>query len=225
MTFVELCCGMVVTAMVLGALAALWVAVGTAWRGSATSQAVASTGSQASLRLESAFRQTRFVINYDTGSLDNSTATPAWAFVWRGDFWNRPAQTASPADYATPLADGAVQVAELGLLQFDSASGKVYFYRARDAALMTADQRLQASEVPTFAQLQKAETRDSFKALAFVDRTVVAEGVTALRINLPKVQPGSRPVVEFTMKVARNGMASTVYGTAVMRSPSTQPAY
>jgi hypothetical protein len=224
MTFVELCCGMVVTAMVLGALAGLWVAVGDAWRSSATSQAVASTGSQASLRIESAFRQTRFVINSEPGSLDSPTS-PAWAFVWRGDFWNRPAQTAAPADYVTPLADGAVQVAELGLLQFDSASGKVYFYRAWDAARMTEDQRRQASEVPTFDRLQKPETRDSFKTLAFVDRTVVAEGVTGLRIDFPQVQPGSRPVVEFTMRVARNGMTSTLYGTAVMRSPSTRPAY
>ena len=224
MTFVELCCGMVVTAMVLGALSALWFAVGEVWRSSSTSQAVASTGNQASLRLESAFRQARFVIKSESGSLDNST-TPAWAFVWRGDFWNRPAQTATPADYATPVADGAVQLAELGLLQFDPASGKVYFYRAKDAALMTEAQRRAASEVPTFATLQKSETRDSFKTLAFVDRTVVAQGVTGLRIDFPKTQPGSRPIVEFTMNVARNGMNSAVYGTAVMRSPSTQPSY
>jgi hypothetical protein len=225
MTFVELCCGMVVTAMVLGALSALWFAVGEAWRSSSTSQAVASTGSQASLRLESAFRQARYVIKYEPGSLDNSTTTPAWAFVWRGDFWNRPAQTATPADYATPLADGAIQVAELGLLQFDPAAAKVYFYRAKDAALMTEDQRRQATEVSTLARLQSPDTRDTFKTLAFVDRTVIAQGVTALKINIPAVQPGSRPIVEFTLKVARNGMTTTVYDTAVMRSPSTQPAY
>jgi hypothetical protein len=224
MTFVELCCGMVVTAMVLGALSGLWFAVGEAWRSSASSQAVASTTNQASLRLESAFRQARFVIKSEPGSLDNST-TPAWAFVWRGDFWNRPAQTATPADYATPAADGAIQIAELGLLQFDPVAGKVYFYRAKDAALMTADQRLAASEVPTFDRLQRSETRDSFKTLAFVDRTVIAEGVTALRVNFPRVQTGSRPIVEFTMNVARNGMTSSLYGTAVMRSPSTQPSY
>ena len=48
---------------------------------------------------------------------------PAWAFIWRGDFWNRPAQRRAVPDFSTPLADGAVQVGELGLLEYDPAAG------------------------------------------------------------------------------------------------------
>src|SRR4051794_6419052 len=95
MTVVELCIGMVVTAMVLAALGALWYAVAEAWRSTGASQAVASTANQVTLRLETTFRQTRYIINYESGSLDKgSAATPARAFIWRGDFWNRAAQKA-----------------------------------------------------------------------------------------------------------------------------------
>jgi hypothetical protein len=225
MTFPELCIGMVVCAMVLGALGALWYAVCETWRTTGASQAVASTANQATLRLEAAFRQTRYVIAYEPGSLDKAAnATPARAFIWCGDFWNRAAQKSS-GDYKTPLADGAVQIAELGLVEYDPAATRLYFYRTRDAGTLTEAQRDAASEVPTFDRLQKPETRESFKTLDFVERTVLAEGVSSFKLGVPALQAGSRPTVDFTMDVARKGSAERLSGTATLRSPSTQPAY
>jgi hypothetical protein len=225
MTLIELCVGIVITAIVLGALSGLWYAVGEAWTSTGGSQAVASTGNQATLRLEAAFRQARYIIKADAGSLQNDAAEPASAFMWRGDFWNRKAQRRAAPDYATPLADGAVQIAELGLLDYDPRAGKIYLYRARDAAAMTEGQREAASEVPTYDRLTKSETRQTFRKLDFVERTVVAEGVTGLLLDFPKLPVGSRPVVDFTMGISRKGTSTTVYGTATLRSPSTQPAY
>jgi hypothetical protein len=226
MTIVELCVGMVVTAMVLGALSALWYAVGEAWTSTGGSQAVASTGNQATLRLEAVFRQARFVFKTSAGSLSNDPAVEAAsAFIWRGDFWNRPAQRKATSDFKTPLADGAVQLAELGLVEYDPAAGKIYLYRARDAAVMTESQREAACEVPTFDRLTTGGSRSAFRKLDYVERTVVAEGVTGLRLSFPKLQAGSRPVVDFTMNVSRKGMSTTLYGTAALRSPSTQPTY
>ena len=226
MTVIELCVGMMVTAMVLGALSALWFAVGEAWRSTGGSQAVASTASQASVRLETAFRQARLIIKLDPGSLDLAPgAEPASAFIWRGDYWNTPAQQRANPDYTVPLADGAIQTAELGLLEHDPAASKIYLYRAKDAALMTADQRRSASDVPTFLSLKQGSPHKAFQKLPFVDRTVIAEGVTGLHLNTPDVQRGSRPVVEVTVRINRKGMTSTLFGTAVLRSPSTVPTY
>lgn len=224
MTFPELCIGMVVSAMVLTALGALWYAVGETWRTTGASQAVASTANQATLRLEAAFRQTRYVINYEPGSLDNgAAATPARAFIWCGDFWNRAAQKSG--DFRTPLVDGAIQIAELGLVEYDPTAARLYFYRAKDAAALTDVQRDAASEVPTFDRLQKPETRATFKTFDFVERTVLADGVSAFKLGLPALQSGSRPTVDFTMDVARKGSSERLSGTAALRSPSTQPAY
>ena len=225
LTLIELCVGMVVTAIVLGALSGLWYAVGEAWTSTGGTQAVASTGNQATLRLEALFRQSRFVFTTSAGSLQNGTPAPAAAFLWRGDFWNRRAQRQPAPDFTTPLADGAVQIGELGLLEYDPAAGKVYLYRAREAAAMTEGQRGAASEVPTYERLSNPETGRTFAKLEFVERAVVAEGVTGLVLKLPKLPAGSRPVVEFTMGISRKGSRATVYGTAALRSPSTQPAY
>jgi hypothetical protein len=166
---------MLVTAIVLGALSALWYAVGEAWTSTGGSQAVASTGNQATLRLEATFRQARYIIKAESGSLDGTTPEPAWAFIWGGDFWNRSAQRQAPPDFKTPLADGAVQIAELGLLEHDPRAGKIYLYRARDAASMTESQREAASEVPTHERLTRVETRESFRSIPFIERTVIAE--------------------------------------------------
>jgi hypothetical protein len=226
MTVVELSIGMVVTAMVLGALGALWYAVAEAWRSTGASQAVASTANQVTLRLETTFRQTRYVISFEPGSLERgSPASPARAFIWRGDFWNRPAQKGSPADFKTPLVDGAIQIAELGLLEYDPGTARVYLYRVKDAAVLRDDQREAATEVPTFDRLRQTETRDAFRNLDFVERAVLADGVTAFKLGIPPTQPGSRPVAEFTLDVTRKGSTSRLYGTAALRSPSTQPAY
>jgi len=226
LTVVEMTLGMVVTAMVLGALGALWYAVGEAWRSTGASQALASTTNQVNLRLESTFRQARYVINFEPGTLDKGTsATPARAFIWRGDFWNRPGQKATPPDFKTPLVDGAVQIAELGLLEYDPVNARVNLYRVKDAAGLTNAQRDAASEVPTFDRLNQAQTRDTFKTLDFVECAVLADGVTAFKLGIPQTQPGSRPVVEFTMDVSRKGTTSRLNGTAALRSPSTQPAY
>lgn len=226
LTVVEMTLGMVVTAMVLGALGALWYAVGEAWRSTGASQALASTTNQVNLRLESTFRQARFVINFEPGTLDKGTsATPARAFIWRGDFWNRAAQKATPPDFKTPLVDGAVQIAELGLLEYDPVNARVNLYRVKDAAGLTNAQRDAACEVPTFDRLNQSQTRDSFKTLDFVECAVLADGVTAFRLGIPQAQPGSRPVVEFTMDVSRKGTTNRLNGTAALRSPSTQPAY
>jgi hypothetical protein len=225
MTFPELCIGMVISAMVLGATGALWYAVCETWRTTGASQAVASTANQATLRLEATFRQTRYLINYEPGSLDKgSGATPARAFIWCGDFWNRAAQKAS-GDYKTPLADGAIQVAELGLVDYDPATARLYFYRAKDASVLTDAQRDAASEVPTLDRLQKPETRETFKTLDFVERTVLADGVSAFKLGVPALDRASRPTVDFTMDVARKGSSERLSGSATLRSPSTQPAY
>ena len=79
--------------------------------------------------------------------------------------------------------------------------------------------------MPTFDRLQQAQTRDTFKTLDFVERAVLAEGVASFKLSIPPLQPGSRPVVDFTMDVARKGSTERLSSTAALRSPSTQPAY
>src|SRR5258705_4943074 len=87
LTLIELCIGMLVTTMVLGALSAMWFAVAHVWNTSTASQGVALTGNLAAVRLESTFRAAKYLCQYNVGSVDGKTTPAASIFFWKGDAW------------------------------------------------------------------------------------------------------------------------------------------
>ena len=222
MTLTELIVGLMITAMVAGALAALWGAVGTNWQAASSSENMSLRTGQVVTRLEGLFRAARYVCQWTPGSNDGQTA-PASAFLWRSDYWNAAGTVTNPADFKGTVPDGVVQVAELAVVEFDVASSRIYLYQAMDPARMTADQRTRAGVVWTWADLSKATTVSTFKALDFVQKTVVTEGVTGVTFNMPAAVTGGRPAFEFTLSMSKNDCKASVYSTATLRAPAQRP--
>jgi hypothetical protein len=209
LTLIEMCIGMVVTAMVLGALSAMWFGVAYAWTGSTASQGVALTGNLAAVRLESTFRSAKYLCQYTVGSADGKTSPAGSVFFWKNDTWT---------------ADGAVEIAELALIEHDAVAKRLYVYEALPAASMSADQQTRASIKVTWADLIASGTPATFKGYDFVRRTVLSEAISGAAFNVPtSSKPNVRPSFEFTLTVSRPGGDSLVYGTAALRSPTTRP--
>ena len=151
MTLVELCIGIVLTTLVLGALSAVWFAVAHNWKKGAGTQSVNLTAAQANARLESAFRSAKYIFQCSPGSVDGGASTPGSVFFWRADNW-------------VNLSDGAVQIGELGLVEHDPVAKKLYLYQALPYASMDAGQRVRAGGIATWADLSLVSTKATFNS-------------------------------------------------------------
>jgi len=222
MTLIELSIGLLVTSLVMGALASLWFAVARTWGQNTGSQAAALTAAHASGRMEQILRQAQFLIQYRRGSLKPSQpAQTAQLLFWRRDIWN-PKSMAGQEDTDT-IADGAAQLAELALIEHNPTDRRLYLYQALPAQKMTLDQRTRAGVVAPWAELTAASTPEAFKKYDFIERQVFCEAVEGAVINIPTWGRAARPGVEFTLGLARGNDHSLVYGTASLRSPTTRP--
>jgi hypothetical protein len=211
MTLIELCIGMVITTLVLGALSALWFSVGRTWAKTSAGQNINLTAAQVTARLESYFRSAKYVFQYTAGSVDGVTTPAASAFYWKGDNW-------------IGASDGAVQLAELALIEHDPAARKLYLYQAMPYVSMDAGQRIRAGGVATWADLSLASTRATFKAYDFVQRSVVSESVTGALFGVPATASSTnRQAVEFTLYLVRDSGSALTYSVAALRGPSTRP--
>jgi hypothetical protein len=208
MTLVELSIGLVVTTIVMGALFALWFGVANAWNTSTSSQGVALTGNLAASRLESTFRAAKFLCQYTVGSADGTTSPAGSVFFWKSDAWT---------------ADGAVQIAELALVEHDPVAKRLYLYEALPTTSMSADQQTRASLRVTWAEVVASGAPATFKGYDFVQKKVLSEAVTGAAFNCPSPKPGSRPSLEFTLTISRPGGNMLVYGGAALRAPTTRP--
>jgi Tfp pilus assembly protein PilW len=210
MTLIDLSIGMVITSLVVGALASLWFAMGQTWANSGTSQSVTLTGAQAVSRLESTMRQAKYIFQYTAGSTDGKTTPAASALIWKGDNWNS-------------TADGAVQVGEMALVEHDPVAQKIYLYQAIPIASMNATQIAKAGGVVLWIDLSKSTTPAAFKAYDFVQKTVISEAVAGAAFNAPTPLTGARPSLEYTLTVTRSGSSTLVYSVASLRGPTTRP--
>jgi hypothetical protein len=214
MTLVEMSIGLVITALVVGALSALWYAVADTWQRSSSSQNLALTANQAMTRLETTLKQSKYVCRMDAGSLDGSASSPASVFVWKTDSW-----TGTP----TATEDGQVQVAELMVIEHDPAAKRIYVYQPISIASMSASQRMAASTVWVWDDLRKGGTVSTFKKLDYVKKTVMSECIAGMVVSAPATTTGGRPIVEFTLSVTRPQGSLLVYGSAALRAASGQP--
>jgi hypothetical protein len=215
MTLIELSIGLMITSLVVGALAALWFAVADTWQRSSASQNLALTANQALTRLETALKQSKYLCHVDAGSIDGTATSPASILVWKGDYWN-------PA--GANAADGVVQVGELIVIEHDPVAKKIYLYQPIPAASMTSSQRTAASTVWIWDDLRKGGSVSTFKKLDYVKKTVMCECVAGMLVNVPATTASARPLIEFTLSVTRPQGTLLVYGSAALRAASQQPS-
>jgi Tfp pilus assembly protein FimT len=193
-TFVELMLGIVVTAIVLCALAVFTFGVGENWEQSDSAQSAFLAGSAGVNRLDTLTRNAQGIDPSPTnGSLDNSTS-PASCMFWTDNY----------------LSDGHIQYCEMTLLQYDQANQRLVKYTLPQNA---SNAGTQSSSLMPAA---------SFKALPNVVETAVVHDVAACQIftvNAGSISP--RPSVEFIlqMKTASGSSGTLIYTTATARSP------
>src|SRR2546423_9591081 len=101
-TFVELMIGLVVTALVMGALAGLTTAVAQGWKQGDTTQTTTNVTTQTHLRVKRYLRAARLLGYCEVGSLDNPNCAQAAELFWKGD----------------ANADNQIQFSELALLEY-----------------------------------------------------------------------------------------------------------
>jgi type II secretory pathway component PulJ len=202
MTFVELMIGLMITAMVGGAAAALMGAVSASWQATQAAQSLQITSRQSAQTVERLIKTARFVgLATADGQLVGTApanSTGAAILFWRQD----------------TNGDGIMQLGEVSLLQHDPGAGtlKIHQLGATAAGKTTAC---------TSNDLKTSASASQFGALPGCDSYVLASNVAAavFRLNTP---PGGRPSVEYALKF-RDGSAERMeYGTSTMRMPTTQ---
>lgn len=215
MTVIELSMGLLVTGMVMASLAAVWSAVGQTWSNTTSSQQISLSGNQAALRLEDLLRQSKYVCQYTSGSLDGSASKAASVLLWKNDSWS-----VAPAT----SADGKPQLGELLLIEHSVPDQKIYVYEPIASSAMDASQKSRAGGVATWSDLSASTTPTTFKTYDFVRKKTLAESVSGASLYLPAQTTSARQGLEFTLKLSRSGTTSIVYGTGTLRGATTKPS-
>lgn len=221
-TVVELCLGMLVTTMVMGAMAAMMLTVAQGWNQTQHTQSVDIKALQLQMRLQRLFQSARYVAQYQTGSLAG-TATPAASiFFWAGDNFNG-------------TSDGLIEAAEMALIQHDPTTGSVYLYQSMPISQMSAGQLLAAQATENFATVSAASAINTFINSPFVVKTTLAgpgantlspdnTQITGMRIDVQGLtSTAEKPIVEFQIAATRGSTTENIYASATLRAPSTQP--
>ena len=213
-TFVELCFGLVVTALVMGAVAAFTLATASGWQHGDEVEMTAGRTRQAATRLTRAVRDARLIGALQSGAINGNPVTPGAFILWVRDANN----------------DGAIQGAECAMVEHDPVNDELRLYPAGQG---------DASVVLPWSVFTSPAVLTNFK----VGRAahVIGSGVTAVRFAARGTDSTSTqtPTIEYTMKLIARGTRveagapsggggdeRTVleYGTCAIRAPAKQPA-
>jgi prepilin-type N-terminal cleavage/methylation domain-containing protein len=220
-TLMELLFGMMITSLVAMATAAICLSFAQDFEQADVSQSVDMQASLMTVRLESILRQSKEIGLVRAGSLDGSASKAAAVMVWLN---NNTAPT------------GSMQLSEIGLIQHDPTTSKVYLYRAVFPSSMTSQQIALVNLSYSYASICASTAPEDFKALPYVTAEPIAHNVTGLRVDAQNVATWPlKPTVDFAMKVYlagvkdNNGNQATPsktayqYGSVTLRAPS-QPS-
>ena len=196
-TLVELCMGLVVTMLVAGALSAFAYATGEGWAHSESSQSLFVAGNQVTARIQKIISLSRQVGLVRLGSADGS-ATGAAIMLWKADTNN----------------DSKISFSEVALIQHNTSTGELWYYEANPPT--AADDWLASTNFIT-----NSSAPETFKALTYVSGKKLAKNVRGAQfVVMNSGSHSQRPIFEFTLNFTRGTFASTLYGTATVRSVS-----
>jgi type II secretory pathway pseudopilin PulG len=211
-TLLELVLGMMITGLVMAAIAALLSAVAQGWKQSSETQTQSNHVVQVHARVQKLLRSARQLGACRHGSLDGMNPTAAALFMWKGDTND----------------DGTVQFSELGLLVHEGTLGTpeayLAFYDVAYPSGWTGAQKT-AADTPALAddEIYGDTNIDTFKALEHVRMTVVASNIPRAVFNMRESASITRPSLDYTLKVKKNEKTEFLYGTVAVRTPTTIP--
>lgn len=198
-TFVELCFGLVITALVMSAVAAFTLATAQHWKQSDQEEATATQGRQATLRLTRTVQDAKLIGASRGGSLTNPATAPAAVILWVRD----------------SNSDGAIQGAECAMIEHDRDAKLLRLYGAGQGdasvvlpwAIFTSDAMLTNFSVGRTSQPLARDVKGA---------RIVPYGVGSATQN---------PMLEYTLKLGGGDEHSVIeYGTCSVRAPAKQPS-
>ncbi len=206
-TLVELIIGMVITAMVMAAMAAVSTAVSSGWQQADSADTAFVTGAQVQTRLAEYFRPAAAFGAVQKGTL-GSSVSPATLFFWRSD------QTSG----ASPTGDGLIEFNEIGLLRYDPTSEELRYYYATDWNSWSASTQATANLLANTAYINNTGNVANFMA-ACPNYRVLMRNVKGMQIN---TVTDDKPLLEFVIDLEdAKGQSSVHYGTVTLRASST----
>ena len=209
-TLAELMIGMLVTALVLSALAAFVNAVAVGWEESDGTQDAALEAHQAYQRIDHYLSSALYIAQPLVGT--NSTSV----FYWANDDWDSGGVSAG---------DESPELGEMNLIQYDSTTDTIWLYQPIAASAMSADQFSTACVPQTYADISGASEPALFLSTLFYTRIPLAHDVTSATFDaIGSDSASQRPLVEMNLTFAKDGQTITQYGTVTLRAPSTRPS-
>ena len=207
-TVVEMCFGLLVTSLVMAAVATFLLAVAQSWRYSDQVETTSMHAWQATVRLVRTVQDARLIGAVSPGDLGGPTPNPAAVVVWTKD----------------TNGDGAIQEAECAMIEHDDVQRVLRFYPAGEG---------NATAVITWVTFTGPTMVAKFK----VGHTwrPIAVGVERVRFAAHGTMGTAlSPSLEYTMKIIAKGTSAgqedvedrsvLEYGTCVVRAPGKQPA-
>jgi hypothetical protein len=197
-TFVELCIGLVVTSLVLSALAAFSLATAEAWKQGSTMNAVGGGETVAAIPL---------IANVVSARVDNEIATAIGVGgYFPGNLTDPTGQQASILLWKTNDNFNTIAPKEVELLEFDSTNHMIWKYTST-----------QTTPTITYAAFTSSWIA-TFKSMA--TKTPFAKNVDGMQIYVNAPNSASQlPLVEYRLYFSRGGNAQTRYGAVCVHSP------
>ncbi len=208
LTLVEMNVGMLVMALIAGALAAFTLSLGGHWRAGETTQALDHVALVSSYRLTDHLAACRDVLAIHT-TAGGGTALVLWA----------------SDDVAL---DGLIQAGEIQVLAYDPAAATIWFHaRVADGQPLQADAVAQAQAevsrqsvtepafLPTFLQSGFLAPGRAFVGPGGATSRSLAQ-VTATTWSV-RTQGQGRPVATFDVMLTRDGEQANAFGSAALR--------
>jgi len=207
-TLMELVMGMIVTGLVMSAVAALLSAVAMGWDQSGRTQADSVQRVQAHARVQRILKGVRQLGAVRPGSINGSAAQPAAVMIWKAD----------------ANGDNKVQFSELALLVHESPH--VTFYDVAFPSSWSAAQCAAYDNAPpelTQDDVYKSTSIDDFRRLTYVRQQRVATNIVGAAFTRTDGAAVTRPSLDYVLKFDKDGEVHVEYGTTAVRTPTTLP--
>jgi hypothetical protein len=214
-TLMELVMGMIVTGLVMSAIAGLLSAVAMGWEQNGRAQANSVHRVQAHARIQRILKGVKQLGAVRHGSVDGTTMPAAAVMFWKSD----------------DNGDSKVQFSELALLAHEGAVGTpgayVSFYDVAYPTSWSAAQRTAADSTPpvvTEEDIYKDSSIDTFRTMTYVRKQLVASNVVGVAFTRTDGAVITRPSLDYVLKFIKDGETHVEYGTTAVRTPTTLPA-
>ncbi len=204
-TLLELCFGLLITAMVFGAVAGIATAFSKTWVATEGTQMLQAGSRQSIAQVERELRSAKFVGFASEGK----SGDPARVVYWADD---------TPSG-ANMTGDGKMQVSEVRLIEHDASSDSLFLYKFVP----------NGSNAATGAsELKKSDTDDAtdaanFKRISGVTAQTLGRNVHEAKFKLKDAKKGGLPAVEYDLKYDVDGEEQHEHGTLTLRAPLPDP--